>query len=376
MDALKFLVLVFFTLVLNRAATAQDTCWTALLLKEGHSVDERKNMTSVDPDGFYLYRDCIYNIQVNNKAQYAARLINIRPDMLIFLSHFNPAVAKKYNQSFDTLVLHFKTITKLSLIADRSFGMYTSISMKNYNITFQQDTIHCGIPVSKLKIYEGDTTLHEVLPILTQQGLDYLFEEGGKTYYYRGPIKKAIRQDSVFKKRKVGIFPSFNDELDQVNGFALEFFATGANQGDTLKEKGFILELFPLGLFGPFFGSFLGKDSIVFSMEPDPTTLEVNGFYVSAGGCLAEAEIKGFYIGGAMTIVNSLSGFIITGVHTRTYAFKGLCISALRNQAKVGRGVQIALFNSSMNFKGIQIGLWNKNQKRSLPFINWNFKDK
>jgi hypothetical protein len=45
------------------------------------------------------------------------------------------------------------------------------------------------------------------------------------------------------------------------------------------------------------------------------------------------------------------------------------------DEAKIGRGVQIALFNSSMNFKGIQIGLWNKNQKRSLPFINWNFKN-
>jgi hypothetical protein len=375
MDALKYLTLVFVTLLLSKAATAQDTCWTALLIKEGHSVDDRENMTSVDPDGFYLYRNCIYNIQVNNKARYAARLIDIRPDTLIFLSHFNPAVAKKYNQSFDTLSLQYKAITKLSLVADRAFGMYTSISMKNYNITFQQDTLHCGIPIRKLKMYEDDTTLHEVLPILTHQGLDYLFEERGKTFYYRGLIKKVIRQDSVFKKRKVAIFPSFNEELDEVTGFALEFFAAGADQGDTLKEKGFILELFPLGLFGPFFGSFLGKDSTVFSMEPDPTTLTVNGFYVSAGGCLTEAEIKGFYIGGVMTIVNSLSGFAMTGVHTRAYTFKGLCISALRNQAKIGRGVQIALFNSSMNFKGIQIGLWNKNQKRSLPFINWNFKD-
>jgi hypothetical protein len=104
------------------------------LIKEGHSADERESMSSVDPDGFYLYRNCIYNIQVNDKARYAALLIDIRPDTLIFPSHFNPAVAKKYNQSFDTLMLHYKAITKLSLVADRSFGMYTSISMRNYNI--------------------------------------------------------------------------------------------------------------------------------------------------------------------------------------------------------------------------------------------------
>jgi hypothetical protein len=27
------------------------------------------------------------------------------------------------------------------------------------------------------------------------------------------------------------------------------------------------------------------------------------------------------------------------------------------------------------HLKGAQIGLWNKNQKRSLPFINWNFSN-
>jgi hypothetical protein len=32
------------------------------------------------------------------------------------------------------------------------------------------------------------------------------------------------------------------------------------------------------------------------------------------------------------------------------------------------------MFNKTLDLRGIQIGLWNKNGKRSLPLINWQFK--
>ena len=38
------------------------------------------------------------------------------------------------------------------------------------------------------------------------------------------------------------------------------------------------------------------------------------------------------------------------------------------------RGLQIGVVNKSKNLRGIQIGIWNVNQKRRLPLINWNFK--
>jgi len=36
-------------------------------------------------------------------------------------------------------------------------------------------------------------------------------------------------------------------------------------------------------------------------------------------------------------------------------------------------GLQIAMWNKSKNTKRIQSGLWNINEKRNLPIINWNF---
>jgi hypothetical protein len=38
-----------------------------------------------------------------------------------------------------------------------------------------------------------------------------------------------------------------------------------------------------------------------------------------------------------------------------------------------GKGVQVALYNKSMDFRGVQLGLWNVNGRRSLPLINWQF---
>lgn len=38
-------------------------------------------------------------------------------------------------------------------------------------------------------------------------------------------------------------------------------------------------------------------------------------------------------------------------------------------------GVQIGAVNQAKKLKGIQFGLWNVNEKRSLPIFNWNFKN-
>ncbi|MBO0591985.1 hypothetical protein I2486_11265 [Cellulophaga sp. E16_2] len=57
-----------------------------------------------------------------------------------------------------------------------------------------------------------------------------------------------------------------------------------------------------------------------------------------------------------------------------TNSFNGLQISAANFISEKGTGLQIGIFNSATNFRGLQLGLWNKNSKRSLPFINWQFK--
>ncbi len=62
------------------------------------------------------------------------------------------------------------------------------------------------------------------------------------------------------------------------------------------------------------------------------------------------------------------------GVSNDAVSYKGLQLAVITNSVNKSRGLQVALFNKSKDLKGVQLGLWNVNQKRKLPLINWNFK--
>lgn len=94
--------------------------------------------------------------------------------------------------------------------------------------------------------------------------------------------------------------------------------------------------------------------------------------------------LKGFQIG-AFNTVNRGNGVQIAAL-SASKEFHGLQIGALveteegsgvqigvYNKTQTFSGVQIGIYNQCRDQKGIQIGLWNVNQRRRLPFINWNF---
>lgn len=81
--------------------------------------------------------------------------------------------------------------------------------------------------------------------------------------------------------------------------------------------------------------------------------------------------VQAHLVGNLWTVVKGVS---LAGYCGRHYELHGVGISTLFNQDQITRGVQVALFyNQSEDLEGFQFGLWNKNQKRSLPFVNWSF---
>lgn len=88
------------------------------------------------------------------------------------------------------------------------------------------------------------------------------------------------------------------------------------------------------------------------------TIERANGLVVGFGG-------NGVYQG---------NGIMLGGVFgNAAMRFNGIQISTENYILEKGAGVQIGIYNKAKNFKGIQIGFWNKNDKRSLPIINWQF---
>ena len=72
---------------------------------------------------------------------------------------------------------------------------------------------------------------------------------------------------------------------------------------------------------------------------------------------------------------NKTNRFVIWLIPSAATNIYGIAIG-LVNHAAVVKGIQIGLINKTKKLRGFQFGLWNKNEKRSLPILNWNFKDK
>lgn len=369
------LLFAFFLLTTQLRGQTKE-CWTVLLHEKGNQVAVKPDMESFSKTGFYLYRNCVYEIETKAGNRYAGRLADIKPDSLFFTNFLNPQAAQKAGVTFDTLPLHYRQLDKLYLIADRSLGMYTKKSFDQLEFVFSKDSVHCAYASDWIPIYYEDSTQYEVVPHLTAQGITSLYEsDSGSVYYYYGRMDKptAWQVDTNYVKKAIGFIPA--GQVDEITMLAFGFIAFPGNVNETLKVKGVCIEILSLGVFAPIFGSFLAKDAHFFASKPEPTDVWIYGFNISPGGAVDNRAVKGFYMGAGATMVNKLSGFSFSGIHTRIYEGNGVIVSGLRNQVKKGRGLQIALFNSSQDFKGVQVGLWNKIGKRSFPLINWNFRE-
>ena len=72
-------------------------------------------------------------------------------------------------------------------------------------------------------------------------------------------------------------------------------------------------------------------------------------------------------------VTNGVSVSPLFNIHDE---MKGVSLATLANIGRKCRGLQIGVFNKCDDSRGVQLGWWNENEKRKLPFINWNFKAK
>jgi hypothetical protein len=97
-----------------------------------------------------------------------------------------------------------------------------------------------------------------------------------------------------------------------------------------------------------------------------------NGLLVSPFGTFTD-QVNGISISLWMSMgkrVNGLSFNLLWSLYEQT---RGISVALVNHSAET-KGVQIGIVNKTKKLRGFQFGLWNKNEKRSLPFINWNFK--
>lgn len=377
--------------------TAQvDSTWNVLLLKKGNELEYKQNMGVFNNTGFYLYKNCMYEVELKNKKSIKGRLLNIQLDTLIFTNFFNANIAFAEAEKLDTFAIHYKDLDKLRLIADRILGVYNQYSFDDYNFIFKKDTTNYFLQGKWVNIFANDTTKYELVPYFTYQGFDILFEDDGKVYYFEGTklMKPDLsKMDTTYNKKNFFWFTPCR--VEEINGVAIGVLAENIkndtfNKRDSLIIRGLNIDINMIfGVLGLVFSLEESRfdDSIAHYEEKLKKNWRVKIYGLNIGFTNVIDAMHGLNIVGTMTSIAEVHGVTISGVNNFTYIMNGVSIATLRNVTNIAKGVQIGTFNKAHNMKGVQIGLfnkctnlrgfqfglWNVNGKRSLPFINWQF---
>lgn len=148
------------------------------------------------------------------------------------------------------------------------------------------------------------------------------------------------------------------------------------------KIYGVEFNICPLGVFAPFLISFYSLDlPHTFNLADDITDTVDYSKFKKVNGCqigfinTEPTVINGLDINASGSFESVTNGITLSVATNSHYMINGFTFAVIANSDDKCRGVQMALLNNCKNLKGFQFGLWNKNQRRSLPFINWAFKN-
>jgi len=372
----QLICLLYALSITVTTVTAQDSAFQNLyFVKNGQTAVFEKAGFQPGKHAFYIYRNCVYDLVLKNGRQISARVIDIKNDSIYYTQYIGQTTI-----ATDTLSLHPGELKKIRMIGDRIIGLYSSYSLRRCRYIFETSEKPRSFPQLKDTVYSADSTrstVYDVVPYLTAQGLDQLYQQCGNTYYYRG-IGPATCEDTTQNappiiKKWVWFTPSAANKIKGLN-VGIQFMNVNEKP---ICVQGVNLSADVLSMFLCIYA--LANFRTTSSLINMPDTVDrsgmkdtVRGLSISGGGLVGDV-LKGVSVNGGVCLVKEASGLMITGTQNLTDGFKGLAISGLRNRAIRGRGVQISLLNICKNLKGIQLGLWNVNSRRKLPIINWSF---
>lgn len=373
---MKQILLAIFCLTFLISNAQENSCLNLLVHQKGVKPKMRANMVTQNDAGFYLYRNCIYNIGHSNGIKKNYQLIDITPTGIIVKQ---PFLAGK-----DTTLV-YTDINTLYLTSEKNIEWFVELDLKNYEFLVTEDSSLCYLPSQTKSIYKKDDTQFELVPYLTIGGVQYLYEEDGDVFIYQSDLKKRKKkkQDTTYSTR-YGIWFTPN-KVERIYGLAIglntnNFKNNKIGEKDSLHIAGINIELnlhnaFTLSNSGGF-GPFADDINYYYTKIKPLNELQIDGINLSLIGTNKPAIMKGISFGLISTVVNEQYGITIAGLNNFSYQNKGFALAALVNRTTKGKGLQIAAFNRSEEFYGIQIGLWNVIGDKSRPIVNWNFKNK
>lgn len=188
---------------------------------------------------------------------------------------------------------------------------------------------------------------------------------------------KVFSQD--FNEKTKYLFGTFHTQNTTINGISFGAFPQFDLERRFVRSNGIRFEIPGIGLVG-----FMANGSLIREEETDEI---INGLNIS-GGTIGNVsfngltmalvvqsgtENNGIAVAGWWNAMDKSNGVQIAGLLNESTFSKGIQIAILGNETDFMNGVQIGIVNRSKKTKGVQIGLWNINEKRKFPLINWSF---
>jgi hypothetical protein len=157
-----------------------------MILKKGNQPQFKDNMAEFSQTGFYLYRNCFYDLKFTDRSKKTLRLIDIKPDTLIFIG-----ISEKRDSDFtqaakDTFLIDYKNIGQLLLIKDWGAKNSKKVDCDDYYFIFHKSVIENRYESKYEYVFPSGESKNELVPRLSSAGITYHFEYGSKLYYYSG----------------------------------------------------------------------------------------------------------------------------------------------------------------------------------------------
>jgi hypothetical protein len=185
-----FLTTIFFfsaLLVGNCKLFAQrDSLWSVFILEKGKNPEIKEDMIEYSPLGFFLYRNCFYDIELKKGKRQTIRLIDIKQDTLVFIGISSRTDVNPNLTSTDTLVIDYQDIRRIHLLRNWDVGNSRKIRADKHYFIFQKTTIDYRLDSKYGNVFGNDDGLTELTPRLSAHGTTYHFEHNSKLHYHSG----------------------------------------------------------------------------------------------------------------------------------------------------------------------------------------------
>lgn len=178
------------------------------------------------------------------------------------------------------------------------------------------------------------------------------------------------------QKKKI-YFPAwtFQQKNTTIYGLSVGLWNYSSEPRNT-TTNGVRLSLIGEGILVPFVpeSPIPDNDSLFKASKKEPPSERINGISLSGSGNGGDYSINGIALGYVGQLNRKVNGISAAGFMNFAMVHNGVQFSIFVTQAYTMNGIQFGLFNTSKKTRGIQVGLWNINERRKFPLVNWNFR--